>query len=212
MPVFHHADFPTWDRFYRANFLNSLSGFKPVSMIGTCDQQGRPNLGLFSNIVHLGADPALAGYVNRPREAAPHTLANIEATGRYTINHVHAGIVESAHQCSAKYAEGVSEFLETGLTPVWEEGISAPFVKESRVRYAMVLEEVLPLRQNGTFFVIGRVEQVWLSEECVRPDGFIDLHAAGSVCSAGLDAYYETRPLGRFAWARPGGAPERTEE
>ena len=56
----------TYDRFYRGNLINSLSGFKPASLIGTSDDQGRTNLAIFSNIVHLGADPALVGFVNRP--------------------------------------------------------------------------------------------------------------------------------------------------
>ncbi|NBP30693.1 MAG: flavin oxidoreductase, partial [Flavobacteriia bacterium] len=41
-----------WDRFYRANFVNSLSGFKPVSLIASQNEQGQVNLAIFSNIVH----------------------------------------------------------------------------------------------------------------------------------------------------------------
>ncbi|HSK13781.1 MAG TPA: hypothetical protein VK907_11240, partial [Phnomibacter sp.] len=76
--------FAQWERFYRANFLNTLSGFKATHLVATTGPQGSPNLSLFHNIVHLGADPALIGMVNRPRAAAPHTLANIEASGRWT--------------------------------------------------------------------------------------------------------------------------------
>ena len=92
-----------WDRFYRANFINSLQGFKPVSLLGTVNENGQPNLAIFSNIVHLGADPALIGFINRPVEAAPHTLHNIEVTGQYTINHIQPSFVAAAHQTSAKY-------------------------------------------------------------------------------------------------------------
>jgi flavin reductase (DIM6/NTAB) family NADH-FMN oxidoreductase RutF len=94
----------TWERFYRANFINSLTGFKSVSLIGSINTQGQPNLAIFSSIVHLGADPALVGFINRPLAAAPHTIGNIQATKSYTINHVHAGIIQQAHQTSAKYA------------------------------------------------------------------------------------------------------------
>jgi hypothetical protein len=62
-----------WDRFYRGNFINSISGFKSVSLIGSVDRNHNANLAIFSNIVHLGADPALIGFINRPREASPHT-------------------------------------------------------------------------------------------------------------------------------------------
>ena len=78
----------SWERFYRGNFINCLSGFKPVSLIGTVNESGQPNLAIFSNVVHLGADPALVGFINRPLEAAPHTISNIQATHHYTVNHI----------------------------------------------------------------------------------------------------------------------------
>lgn len=211
MKLYPESVFSRWERFYRAHFLNSLSGFKPVSLIGTRDAAGVTNLGLFSNIVHLGADPALVGFVNRPRAAAPHTLANIESTEVYTISHVHPGILEKAHQASAKYPDGVSEFEELGLTPYYVEGFSAPAVAESHLRYGLRLQEIIPIRQNDTWFVIGQVEWVEVPEEFVQPDGFIDLYRAESLCSAGLDAYYRTKPLGRFSYAKVGEPPTRIQ-
>ncbi len=55
---FSLSELQTWDRFTRANFINSLSGFKSLSLIGTVNGNGVSNLAVFSNIVHLGADPA----------------------------------------------------------------------------------------------------------------------------------------------------------
>ena len=72
------AEIQSWDRFTRANFINTLSGFKSLSLIGTVNGKGISNLAIFSNIVHLGADPALIGFINRPLEAAPHTLQSIQ--------------------------------------------------------------------------------------------------------------------------------------
>jgi hypothetical protein len=86
-----------WERFYRGNFINSLSGFKSASLIATVNNDGISNLAIFSNIVHIGADPAVIGFVNRPKDAAPHTISNIEATGAYTINLIPANLIEQAH-------------------------------------------------------------------------------------------------------------------
>jgi flavin reductase (DIM6/NTAB) family NADH-FMN oxidoreductase RutF len=201
----------SWDRFYRANFINCLSGFKPVSLIGTVNRNGQPNLGVFSNIVHIGADPALVGYINRPRLAAPHTLSNIETTGVYTINHIHPGFVEKAHMASAKYPEGVSEFEETGLTPEYLEDISAPFVRESAVKFALELREIVPIRFNDTFLVIGQIISVALDDSLIATDGFLELEKAGSVCSNGIDAYYTGSKIGRFAYAKPGIKPHKID-
>lgn len=201
--AFTLADWVKWDRFYRANFLNSLSGFKSVSLIGTISENGIPNLAIFSNIVHLGADPALIGFVNRPLAAAPDTIRNIQQTGYYTINHIHEAIYQQAHQTSAKYPADTDEFLATGLTAQYRAGIQAPFVEESKVQYCLSLKEIIPIQWNNTFFVIGAVEQVFVDDRFIAPDGFIDLHKAGSLASCGLDAYYTTQPLERLAYAKP---------
>lgn len=191
------------DRFSRAHLINSLSGFKSVSLIATVDPSGRSNLAIFSNIVHLGADPALIGFVNRPVEAAPHTMGNIEKTGIYTINHIHEEIMAAAHQTSAKYPEGVSEFDATGLTPEYYHGITVPYVRESRVKYRLQLREIIPIRHNNTFFVIGEIVHIIIPAEIISQDGFLSLEDAGTMCSLGIDAYYTTQKRARLAYARP---------
>ena len=103
MAIYSDSLIQSWERFYRANFINSLTGFKSVSLLGTADKSGQTNLGVFSSIVHIGSDPALVGYCNRPRKAAPHTLANIESTGVYPINQIPPSHQEKAHQASATH-------------------------------------------------------------------------------------------------------------
>jgi flavin reductase (DIM6/NTAB) family NADH-FMN oxidoreductase RutF len=197
----------SWDRFYRGNFINSISGFKSVSLIGTVDADNNPNLAVFSNIVHLGADPALIGFINRPREATPHTLANIENTHCYTINHIHEEFVERAHQTSAKYGSGESEFEKTGLTPLWTEDCKAPYVKESKVRYSLELQEIIPLKKNNTFLVVGAIKNIYVPSVAVQTDGFVDLQNVGSLASLGLDGYYKTTLVSRFSYAKPDQQP-----
>lgn len=193
----------TWERFYRANFINCLTGFKPVCLIGSLSNECIPNLSVVSSIVHLGADPVLIGYINRPKAAAPDTITNIESNGVYTINHIHEGILPAAHQCSAKYAPTINEFESTGLTAQYEEGIIAPFVKESVVRYSMQLVEIVPIQHNGTYFVIGSLTNVYIDENLVEQDGFIDLQKAGSLTSLGLAAYYTNQLVTRLPYAKP---------
>ena len=202
----------TWERFYRANFINSITGFKSVSLIGTINQKGQTNLAIFSSVVHLGSDPALIGFINRPIKAAPHTLANIQATGVYTINHVNRAFLELAHQTSAKYPEEVSEFDEVGLTPEFIEATQAPFVKESKVKYALTLEEIIPIQLNNTFLVIGKLQHVKFEEDILSTDGFLQLDKVDSLCSNGIDAYYSTQLIDRYEYARPGTRAQKMEK
>ena len=205
MQQFTPAEWQSWERFYRANFINSLTGFKSASLIGTINAQAVPNLAMFSSIVHIGSDPALIGYINRPIAAAPHTLANIKANGFYTVNHIHPSFVDKAHQTSAKYPDEVNEFTEVGLTEEYVDGVNVPFVKESPIKYLLSLKEIIPITLNATFLVIGQLEQV-LIDPTLQPttDGFLHLDQAGSICSNGLDAYYTTELANRYDYARPG--------
>ena len=204
MRYYSIEEITTWERFYRVNFINSLSGFKPISLVSTINSDGVANLALFSNIIHLGSDPALIGIVNRPREASPHTLGNIESIGHYTINHVHSSFVEAAHQTSAKYARDVNEYVEVGLTPEYKENFSVPYVKESSVQYGLELSEIIPIKANDTFLIIGKLKHVFLDESIVSHDGFINIQRTGSMASLGMDAYYETIPVKRFKYAKVG--------
>jgi flavin reductase (DIM6/NTAB) family NADH-FMN oxidoreductase RutF len=199
----------SWDRFYRANFINCLSGFKSATLIGTTNRAGVANLAIFSNVVHIGADPALIGFINRPKEAAPHTITNIEATGVYTMNHIHSSFIQQAHQTSAKYAEGESEFEKTGLSIEWKENCSAPFVAASKIKYAMELTEIIPIKHNGTFLVIGAVQDIFIDEAIINEDGYLNIEKTNSITTAGIDGYYETKLLSRFKYAKPGIATEK---
>lgn len=204
MQYFSIDEIKGWDRFYRANFINSLQGFKPVSLLGTLSENGMPNLAIFSNIIHIGADPALIGFINRPVEAAPHTIRNIELTKQFTINHVQASFVAAAHQTSAKYSADQNEFEETGLQTFFLENFKAPFVAESDIKYGLELVEIVPITHNNSFLVIGSITHVLLKEGLVQQDGFIDANRAQTITSLGLDGYYSTEPIARFEYAKPG--------
>jgi len=199
---FSLAEIQTWDRFTRANFINTLSGFKSLSLIGTVNKAGVSNVAVFSNIVHLGADPALIGFINRPLSAAPHTLSNIQETGFFTVNLVTESMYKQAHQTSAKYADGVSEFEMTGLTEQFREGCSAPFVAESPVQYLLKLEQVISIELNDTFFVIGSLQAAYVPVEIQEEDGFLDLAKAGILTSLGTSGYYKTVKIDNLPYAK----------
>jgi flavin reductase (DIM6/NTAB) family NADH-FMN oxidoreductase RutF len=192
-----------WDRFYRANFINSLSGFKSSSLISTISPDGKTNVAIFSNIVHVGADPALIGFVNRPKEAAPHTLHNIERTGVYTINVIDSSMAEKAHLSSAKYEEGISEFdalqIDIDFLPDWK----APLVKNAVCSYGLKVAEIIPIALNGTYFVIGAIQWVKVNKPIICEDGFLALQEAETICSLGIDAYYTTALVNRWEYAKP---------
>jgi flavin reductase (DIM6/NTAB) family NADH-FMN oxidoreductase RutF len=203
MKCYTPSDLQAMDRYVRANFVNCLSGFKPAALIVSQDKNGLSNLALFNNIVHLGADPALIGFINRPREATPHTLGNIESTGFYTINHINPSQISAAHQTSAKYPTGVSEFEKVELVEQFRPEFSIPFVEGSPAQIGLRLVEIVPIQQNGTYLVIGELQCAFLEEAHVSADGFVDLAEAGAVSTLGLQGYYQPKFIQKEGYARP---------
>ncbi|MCM5528426.1 flavin reductase family protein [Parasegetibacter sp. NRK P23] len=191
------------ERRFRANFINSLGGFKSVALIGSRSARGNNNLAVFSSLFHLGADPALCGIIVRPNPEAENTLGNIMHSRHYTINHITEDFVQQAHQTSAKYEHGQSEFDAVGLTPEFEPGVNAPFVKESRIRFACELVQRMDITLNGTFLLIGKIIHILVPDEVVGEDGFIDLEKAGTITTSGLDSYHTTNRIARLAYAKP---------
>jgi flavin reductase (DIM6/NTAB) family NADH-FMN oxidoreductase RutF len=191
------------DKRFRATFINSLTGFKSVSLIGTKDKVGNTNLAIFNSIVHLGAHPPLIGMVVRPDSVDRHTLQNIEETGCYTINHILPDFIEKAHQTSARYPKEVSEFDAVGLTPEYKGDFYAPFVGESTIQIAMNFKEKVPFTINNTLFIIGEINQIYLPSDIILPDGFVDLAAASSITNSGLDSYHIVSEGVRFPYAKP---------
>ncbi len=188
---------------YRTAFINSLAGFRQAVLVGTKSIDGNNNLAIFNSLIHLGANPALFGLINRPDSVQRDTLQNILDTKEYTLNFVNAEAYKKAHQTSARYEKGVSEFEKVGLTPQYQEACSAPFVGEAVVKIAMKLEEIIPIKINGTILIVGSIMEVNLSDELVGDDGFVNLSAADVLISQGLDAYYTSNPIGRLPYAKP---------
>ncbi len=187
----------------RAHFINSVTGFKSSNLLGTISEDGKTNLAIFSSITHLGSNPPLLGFVLRPRTVIRNTYDNLKSSGVFTVNHVHADIITKAHQTSAKYPEGISEFGATGLTEEYVDGFNAPFVLESRIKMGCTYQNEYYLKENDCILIIAKIEHLLFEDSIQSEDGFLDLSKAGTVCATGLDGYALPTLLDRFSYAEP---------
>ena len=187
---------------YRATFINSLPGFKCLQLVGTTSENGHSNLGIFNSIFHLGASPALLGMIFRPQSEDHDTLQNIKRTGVYTFNNVTESFYQKAHQTSARYASGCSEFVECGLTEYFIPDFEAPFVAESTVKIALQLKEIIPITANNTTMVIGEIVNILLNENLIGSDGNVDHQKAQTITVSGLDSYFNATPIARLNYAK----------
>ncbi|WP_162128356.1 flavin reductase family protein [Flavobacterium phycosphaerae] len=188
----------------RVHFVNSLGGFKSVVLVGTVDNAGNTNLAVFSSLIHIGANPALMALILRPSPPERDTLNNLLETGFYTINHINEDIYRKAHQTSARYDKDVSEFDETGLTPIYKQEFQAPFVAESFVQIGLTFKEKIDIKINNTIMVIGEITEVFVPQNCMSKDGFLDIEKANTITCSGLDSYHTTKRLDRLSYAKPG--------
>ena len=110
--------------------------------------------------------------------------------------------VDEAHQTSARYPRNISEFEASGLTPQYQENFFAPFVKESSVQIGMEFQTKMPIPLNDTLMIIGKVKTIYLPEESILSDGFIDLEITKSITNSGLDSYHRTERIVRLPYSK----------
>ena len=196
-------DIENYEQRFRTTFVNSLAGFRQAVLVGSKSKSGHSNLAIFNSLIHVGANPALFGLISRPDTVLRDTLENIKETGVYSLNFVQASDFQKAHQTSARYGREVSEFEKVGFQEHFWDGFSAPTVQEAVVKIGMQLEEIIPIKLNGTLMIIGSVQKVELDDTLVQTDGFVALHESQVLIIQGLYAYFEAKFLGRQPYAKP---------
>jgi len=187
---------------YKTTFVNSLPGYKCLQMLGTISGAGVSNLGLFNSVFHLGASPALLGMIFRPDGDEHDSLENIRQTGQYTLNNVLPEWYSNAHQTSARYPSGHSEFAPCGFNEYYFDDFKAPFVAQSSIKIGMEMREIIEIPINNTRMLIGEIAHVLMDDDIVATDGYVDHLKAGTVTVAGLDSYFKAEHLGRLAYAK----------
>ncbi len=203
MPHFSTSDFNNMHHVYRINLINSCSGFKSANLIGTKSSSGISNVAIFSSVTHIGSDPALLGFFLRPTTVVRNSYDNIKETGCFTINHIHESILQDAHHTSAKYDSQISEFDVTQLTEDYKNGFYAPFVKQSPIQMAMTYVEEYPIKANGTILLIGAIADLYIQDNLLEKDGFVNLSEAKVAAINGLDGYALPKLKTRLAYQRP---------
>jgi len=196
------------EKHFRISLINSLVGYKPLNLLGTVNNAGVSNLCLISSAFHLGANPPLLGVVIRPEREQNDTLRNIKTAGQYTLNNVLPEWYKQAHQTSASYPSGVSEFGICGFDELYIAGFKAPFVTQSTVRIGLELREFIDMKINGTTIVVGEIVEILTDDLLIGKDGTVDHVNAGTMTVAGLDAYFVAEAVARLAYAKPGIEPK----
>lgn len=200
--VYSRREIMRMDKVPRLNLINTISGFKSASLIGTKSSKGQENLAIFNSVVHIGSNPPLLGFIMRPPTVPRHTYMNIKETGWFTVNHIQKNFYKKAHQTSGKFEEDISEFEACGIEAEYSENCPAPYVKESSIKIGLTFEEEYKIKANGTILLIGALQELKLPAKVIESDGSVDLEAAGTLAISGLDSYHKTDRLSQESYVR----------
>ena len=172
---FSRASIDQLEHLYKINLINSVTGFKSANLIGTKSKNAKPNVAVFSSLVHYGSAPPILGFVLRPTTVRRNTYDNIKDTGYFTVNHIHKDIIEDAHHTSAKYSSDISEFDMTFLEEEYLNEFYAPFVKNSPIKIGLKYIEEYHIKANNTILVLGEILDLYVEDLLVEDDGFVNL-------------------------------------
>ncbi|ARU61650.1 hypothetical protein CBW65_11955 [Tumebacillus avium] len=179
----------SWEAAYK--YLNGAILPRPIAFVSTVDGEGNTNLAPFSFFTAVAANPLTICFSVMRRGTdgeKKDTLVNIENTKEFVVNVVSESFANQMNVTATEFPHGVSEFSESGLTPVPSTVVQAPRVKESLVNFECKLTEIVHIGdgKGAGSLVIGQVVQVHVDDE-IHFDGKIDTH--------------KLQPIGRLAGA-----------
>lgn len=188
-------------------YLQSSVGPRPIAFASTMDAEGNPNVSPFSFFNVFSANPPILIFspARRVRDnSIKHTLINAEATGEVVINVVNYDMVQQISLASTEYADGVDEFLKSGLTPIASEVVQPFRVKESPVQFECKVTQIIPLGTEGGAgnLVLCEVVRIHIDESVLDENGAIDQYKIDLVSRLGGN-WYSRSNQGLFEVPKP---------
>ncbi len=189
-------------------YLLSSVGPRPIALVSTIDNEGRPNLSPFSFFNVFSANPPIAIFSPARRvrnNTTKHTLQNAASTKEVVINVVSYPIVEQTSLSSTEYKEGVNEFIKSGFTPIESIEVKPYRVKESPVQMECLVKEIISLGEEGGAgnLVVCEIVKMHISENILNEHHQIDPNKIDLVGRMGANWYCRASNASLFEVQKP---------
>lgn len=189
-------------------YLLSSVGPRPIALVSTIDNEGRPNLSPFSFFNVFSANPPIAIFSPARRvrnNTTKHTLQNAASTKEVVINVVSYPIVEQTSLSSTEYKEGVNEFIKSGFTPLESIEVKPYRVKESPVQMECLVKEIISLGEEGGAgnLVVCEIVKMHISENVLNEHHQIDPNKIDLVGRMGANWYCRASNTSLFEVQKP---------
>lgn len=188
-------------------YLQSAVAPRPIAYASTIDKDGNPNLSPFSFFNVFSSNPPILVFspARRVRDnTTKHTLDNCEQTREVVINVVNYDIVQQMSLSSTEYADGVNEFLKSGLTPIKSDLVKPFRVAESPIQMECRVNEIIALGTEGGAgnLIICEVLKIHIHEEVLDEEGKVDQYKVDLVSRLGGN-WYSRSNQGLFEIPKP---------
>ena len=189
-------------------YLLSSVGPRPIALVSTIDNEGRPNLSPFSFFNVFSANPPIAIFSPARRvrnNTTKHTLQNAASNKEVVINVVSYPIVEQTSLSSTEYKEGVNEFIKSGFTPIESIEVKPYRVKESPVQMECLVKEIISLGEEGGAgnLVVCEIVKMHISENILNEHHQIDPNKIDLVGRMGANWYCRASNTSLFEVQKP---------
>ena len=185
----------------RYKLMSGLIVPRPIGWVGTRSADGIDNLAPFSFFTMVAATPPTVLFAPGMTERIKDTLANVLATGVFTISVVSEDLATAMNATSAAVDPATDEFGLADITKVEATVVSAPMVGEARANLECVVTHIHEVGPGPAVSVVfGEVQRVHAATTIL--DGtrvrFTELEAVGRMAGS-----WFSRSTDLFAMERP---------
>jgi flavin reductase (DIM6/NTAB) family NADH-FMN oxidoreductase RutF len=145
---------------------------RPIALVSTRGENGVDNVAPLSSINIACVKPPMLSFSlsTRRRKGGEKkdTLRNIEFAKEFVVNvPVVESIAAAMNKAGAEYPDHVSEFAETGLTPVKADLVAASMVLESPVNFECRLVQISEFGEHPSVssLIVGEIIRAHIKDE-----------------------------------------------
>lgn len=157
----------------------------PVWIIGTYDDEGKPNAMTAAWAGVACSDPASVAVSLR---AATLTHSNITKRKAFTVSVPSETLIKEADYLGIASGRNEDKFARSGLTPVASDAVDAPYVKEAPLILECKLTHTIELGLHTHF--VGQIVDVKADEEVLDNKGYPDIEKVKPVVYTPGDRRY----------------------
>ncbi|NGQ90958.1 flavin reductase family protein [Rhodobacter sp. HX-7-19] len=178
------------------NPFNAIVTPRPIGWISTRGPQG-DNLAPYSFFNAAAYTPPQVTFAST---GLKDSVTNIRATGVFAVNIVAAAMLHPMSETSAELPPEVDEFAHAGVARAECTAIPCPRVAHAPATLECEVIDILTLRGQNNFLVLGEVVGIHLRDDCLI-DGRFDVTTFQPLARMGYRDYAVVRDV--FELKRP---------